>query len=302
MASARRLAWLTSASGALAAAAAMLIALAVLSRLDFTVPAGRDLMAACTQLLPSFGASTAVLLTVAALLAAVLLRGARAAAGLRSAHRRLSRDLPVLAVEQRGTVRFHRIAGDTPQAFCAGLVRPRIYVSDAALTALSERELQAVLAHEEHHRSRRDPLRLAFGAVVAQAFFFLPALNRLHDRYRALAELAADEAAVQRTDAPTLASALLQFSPTGSSVAVGIAPERVDHLLGEPARWNLPLLMLVASLAALGLLLALTAAATQAAGPVNVPMALMGSCGALMLAAGAGVAVSAALAVRRQRA
>lgn len=302
MASARRLAWLSSAFGALAAVTALLTAVTVLSRLDFSVPAGRDVMAACMQLLPSFGPATVAVLAVLALLATVLLRGARAVVGLRCAQRRLSRELVVLAVEQRGGVRFHRIAGDMSQAFCVGMVEPRICVSEGAVASLGERELEAVLAHEEHHRRRRDPLRLAVGGVVAEAFFFLPALRRLHERYRAMAELAADEAAVGRTDASTLASALLRFSPTGPSVAVGIAPERVDHLLGEPPRWDLPVLMLFGSLAVLGLLVAFAAGATQAAGTVNIPMALMGSCGVLMLAAGAGVAVSAGLLVRHRRA
>ncbi len=129
MVSARRLAWLTSAFGALAAAAALLTALTVLSGLDFSVPAGRELMAACMQLLPSFGAATVAVLAVLALLAAVLMRGARAAVGLWSAQRRLSRELPVLAAERLGDVHFHRMAGDTPQAFCVGMARPRIYVS-----------------------------------------------------------------------------------------------------------------------------------------------------------------------------
>jgi len=302
MASARRLAWLTGAFGALAAAVALLTGLTVLSGLDFSVPAGPDLMAACTQVLPSSGAASVAVLAVLALLAAVLLRGARAVVGLRSAQRRLWRELVVRAGEERGGVRFDRIAGDTPEAFCVGMVRPRIYVSDGAMAALDERELQAVLAHEEHHRRRRDPLRLAVGGVAAQAFFFLPALRRLHERYRAMAELAADEAAVRRTDASALASALLRFSPTGPSVAVGIAPERVDHLLGEPPRWDLPLLMLFGSLAALVSLVAFAAAATRAAGTVNVPMVLMGSCGVLMVLAGAGVAVSAVLLLRRGQA
>ena len=302
MASARRLAWLTGAFGALAATTALLTAVTVLSRLDFSIPVGRDLMAACRQLLPSFGPAGLAVLAVLVLLTAVLVRGARAVVGLQSAQRRLSRELGVLAVEQRGGVRYHRIAGTTPQAFCVGMVRPRICVSEDAFAALDERELQAVLAHEEHHRRRRDPLRLAIGGVAAQAFFFLPALRRLHERYRAMAELAADEEAVRSTDPSTLASALLRFSPTGPSVAVGIAPERVDHLLGEPPRWDLPLLVLVGSLAVLGLLVAVAAVAAQAAGTVNVPMALMGSCGVLMLAAGAGVAVSAGLLVGRRRA
>src|SRR3989442_1103252 len=39
-----------------------------------------------------------------------------------------------------------------PQAFCAGLLRPRICVSTAALERLSRVELGAVIVHEAHHQ------------------------------------------------------------------------------------------------------------------------------------------------------
>ena len=63
-------------------------------------------------------------------------------------------------------------------------------------TASRSDELRAVLAHEQHHRALRDPLRLAVGRVLCQALFFLPVLRPLHDRYGDVAEMTADAAAV----------------------------------------------------------------------------------------------------------
>src|SRR4051794_29773313 len=66
----------------------------------------------------------------------------------------------------------------TPQAFCAGYVRQRVYISTGALALLSEPELAAVRAHDRHHAASRDPLRLACARVCSHALFFLPALRR----------------------------------------------------------------------------------------------------------------------------
>ncbi len=50
------------------------------------------------------------------------------------------------------------IEDERPQAFCAGLFNPRVYVSSGAVASLDETALDVVLAHESHHARRRDPL------------------------------------------------------------------------------------------------------------------------------------------------
>jgi Zn-dependent protease with chaperone function len=144
-------------------------------------------------------------------------------------------------VRHDGDVRV--IADDRLMAFCAGLLRPRIHVSTGTVAMLSPAELAAVIAHERHHVRRRDPLRLFLVRTVADALFVLPALPRLAERYAALVELGADDAAVAANDgdAAPLASALLAFDERASSAVVGIDPVRVDHLCGEGAAWHLPL-------------------------------------------------------------
>jgi Zn-dependent protease with chaperone function len=153
------------------------------------------------------------------------------------------------------------ITDPEPRAFCAGLLRPRVYLSTGALSALDDAGLAAVLAHERHHARCRDPLRLAVGRVLARSLFFLPRLGDLLDQQAALAELSADESAVNAAPANRsgLASAMLSFSDAPSSVgSKGIDPARVDFLLGEPTSWRFPALLCLAAGSVLALLIAVS--------------------------------------------
>jgi Zn-dependent protease with chaperone function len=159
------------------------------------------------------------------------------------------------------------IEGRRPQAFCAGLLHPRVYVSTGAIELLDAPALAAVLAHERHHARRRDPLRLACSHVLAQSLFFVPALRRLVQRHHALSEISADEASVLSTggDPSALASAMLSFSHATSEQALAVDPERIDFLLGERSHWGFPVSLCVAAAAALSLFVALAVLAGHAA-------------------------------------
>jgi hypothetical protein len=160
------------------------------------------------------------------------------------------------------------IADPQPRAFCAGLFRPRVYVSTGATAILDEAALNAVLAHERHHARRRDPLRFATGRVLAQALFFLPELADLVERQQALAELSADESAVNVAPAnrSALARAMLSFSDTPASPgSSGIDPARVDYLLGDPPSWRFPVLLCLAAASVLLLLVAVAVLAGRVA-------------------------------------
>jgi beta-lactamase regulating signal transducer with metallopeptidase domain len=159
------------------------------------------------------------------------------------------------------------IEDERPQAFCAGLFRPRVYFSTGAAAMLDAPALAAVLAHERHHARRHDPLRLACGRALTTGLFYLPGLRRLVGRQHALAEISADEAAVTSAggDRSALASALLSFSQAGDERAFGVDPERIDYLIGERPDWRLPIALAVGAAAALALLIAVAALAAQAA-------------------------------------
>lgn len=117
-------------------------------------------------------------------------------------------------------------------AFTAGLLQPRIYISEALAGHLAAEELIAVIAHEGAHVARRDPLRLSVLRTLACVLFWLPALRRLADDASDQAELLADDAAAG--DRPlVLASALLSVARWSSGVTrspAGVGFSRADLL------------------------------------------------------------------------
>ena len=201
--------------------------------------------------LPSANLAAVALLVLATLGIAVMLAVVRGVFVIARALRRLRQRLPIVGpLPNDADVAV--IAHDGVQAFCAGLLRPRIYISVGALRQLGDAELDAVLAHEQMHRARRDPLRIVTARLLGEALFFAPAVRSLARRYATLAEIAADDRALAAVggDASVVASAMLAFD-------TGVAPERADHILGSPGDWALPLAvigMTVAGVAALGLL------------------------------------------------
>jgi Zn-dependent protease with chaperone function len=227
---------------------------------------------------PAANVAAVALFALAALGAAVLIVTVRAGWRQARAHRRLIRELPVAGPLPGHPATVIEVAA--PLAFCAGWLRPRVFVSRGALERLSHDQLRAVLAHEHHHQALRDPLRLAVGRVLSHALFFLPVLRPLHDRYGDAAELAADAAAVKASGPAPLAAALLEFG-AGPDGVVGISPDRVDSLLGRPAPWPLPRAALIGGLITLALLVALvwraSAGATVAA-TLNLPIASSQPC------------------------
>jgi hypothetical protein len=237
-------------AGMLAAAAA--IGAAIGSVHAVSMGAGRLSAAGLFLSYPELNQAGWLVIGLAAVGATAIAIGARATQRQRCAYRGFLDRLEVLGrLEDHPTVNV--IAGSRPEAFCAGYLRPTIYISEGALAALDAPELGAVLAHEQHHRLVRDPLRFALAGILSQALFFVPIMRSLRDRYADLAELSADRAAVRASagrQAP-LASALLVFDAAAPPGASGISPERVDSLLGQPARWRLPGTLMAASLAAL---------------------------------------------------
>jgi Zn-dependent protease with chaperone function len=166
------------------------------------------------------------------------------------------------------------IDDERPHAFCAGFLRPRVYVTSGALAILDEPALSAVLVHERHHARRRDPLRLATSRVLAQSIFFLPALRELGRRQQALAEMSADESAINAApgNRSALARAMLSFTDSAETDdSVGIDPARVDHLLGEPPSWRFPVGMCLAAIALLALVVGVAVlAGREAAGTATL--------------------------------
>jgi hypothetical protein len=255
-----RLALLLAAAGAAASAAPIGAAIASIHRACAMVGGVR--LDGIRFSYPTLNAAAWVLVGLALIGSSAIVIAARALLRQRSAYRRFRGQVEVVGRLGDGAA-VQVIADQQPQAFCAGYLRPTVYISQGALDLLNVAELEAVLAHERHHSRVRDPLRFACGRILSQALFFVPALRTLFRRYADLAELNADGAAVKRGTGgrAALASALLAFEGSG----VGISPERVDSLLGHPVVWRRPWWPLIASFGSLSSLITLTWAASQAA-------------------------------------
>lgn len=107
-------------------------------------------------------------------------------------------------------------------AFTAGLIRPRVFVSTAALDLLTTDEIEAVLLHERAHMQHSDPLRMTLARLIASLLFFLPLADELRCRFETAKELEADRAVLeaQRRVAPL----------AGALVRLGSAPLRTQHV------------------------------------------------------------------------
>jgi Zn-dependent protease with chaperone function len=97
-----------------------------------------------------------------------------------------------------------------PSAFTWGLRRPRVAVSTALVEQLDAPELDAVLAHERYHVTNFDPAKLFATRALPAAFFYLPVMRPLLDRYLTARELAADRRALDHHGVRPLAGALLK--------------------------------------------------------------------------------------------
>jgi Peptidase family M48 len=273
------LALLLAGAGTLASTAPVGAAIAAVHRACGA--AGRLDLAGIRLSYPRLNAAAWILLGLALIGISAIAVAVRAGMRQRAAYRRFLAQLAVVGQLNESDVLV--IDDPRPQAFCAGYLRPRVYISQAALNLLGEAELQAVLAHEHHHLRVRDPLRLACGRILSQALFFVPALRALFGRYGDVAELNADGAAVRARAGgrAALASALLAFDASGA----GISPERVDSLLGQSIGWRRPWWLMSASLVALSSLLSVTWGASQAASAratLNLPFLSSQPCLAML--------------------
>jgi Zn-dependent protease with chaperone function len=263
---ARRISGATLALTLLAALSAGVAVLRVLESWHVGAASSSRTISIAGQRLSYPAANTAAIVVVA--LAALGL--AMSAAALSRFGQELARDRRFRKTLRRRTRReldgAWILEDERPQAFCAGLLRPRVYVSTGALELLDEHALAAVLAHERHHARSRDPLRLACGRAFATGMLSVPPVRRLVQRQQQLAEISADDAArAEGIERAALASAMLSFSDASGTATVGVDPQRIDSLLGEPPQWRFPLLWCVITAGVLVSMIALAVLAGRAA-------------------------------------
>jgi Zn-dependent protease with chaperone function len=157
---------------------------------------------------------------------------------------------------------------DAPVAFCFGQLRPRICISTGLVDTLTNRELKAVLLHEDRHRLHHDPLRGLVAESVAMLLFFLPIAAELRDLFLTSMELDADRHAARLSGRPALAGAILKIishplaakSITAVAGVSGICPTdaRIAQLTGDRSvNVHLSAYSLIASSAVIMLLCAM---------------------------------------------
>ena len=101
-----------------------------------------------------------------------------------------------------------RVSAAAPPLTAAGILRPSVWLSQAAEFVLSEREFETALRHEVMHVRRRDNLRKLILRLVA-----FPGMAELERAWREATEMAADDAAVSSAgEALDLAAALIKLS------------------------------------------------------------------------------------------
>ncbi|MBI4038715.1 M56 family metallopeptidase [Candidatus Daviesbacteria bacterium] len=77
-------------------------------------------------------------------------------------------------------------------SFCIGFLNPKIIITSGLISDLTQKELEAVLLHEQMHLKNRDPLKILIGKTVSSTFFFLPIFRELYRNMEATNELIAD--------------------------------------------------------------------------------------------------------------
>jgi Zn-dependent protease with chaperone function len=290
--------------GALAAGLLATSVAVVLLASDLSLPSAEEISQACSTWLSSGGPGTVLGLLIIGLATGVLLMLVRSLWRQVRAGRAYVRQLPLGEEIWIDGLPCARIEVDEPVALCAGYVRPRVHVSRGLIEELSAAELRAIVAHERHHLRRRDPLRRLLARALADGFFFIPMLRRSSERYVALGELAADQAAVATLNhRGPLAAALLKFSEheLPPSPVAGIDPERVDQLLGDPrvGRWRLPTTVAGWSIVALLSLAGVAVAATVVQPGLGPPLLVAAGC-MLLMVGGPVVLAATAVAVSKR--
>jgi Zn-dependent protease with chaperone function len=169
----------------------------------------------------------------------------------------------VVAAQRTGVDQVVCLDSAAAAAFCAGLLRPRVFVTSAMVASLPDQELDAVLVHEAEHAHRRDPLRRLAGRAAADVLFWLPLVGWWSRRRLEDAELAADRAAIRRVGRTPLARALrataTPVAPAAGAGFDGAGPARITQLLGDPPPRRRPPLA-ACLLSGLGLILAVSLA------------------------------------------
>lgn len=134
------------------------------------------------------------------------------------------------------------IVVDAPEAaaYCVSGRPSAIVVTSAAVAALDERQLGAVLAHERAHLMGHHPIVVAALRSLAAVFPWLPLMTEGAVEVSRLLEMCADDVATRQQGRNALLSGLITLAGAAPSGALGAADvavlARAKRLTAPPAR------------------------------------------------------------------
>jgi len=105
----------------------------------------------------------------------------------------ISRRLRQVATQAGAEKNVSEISSNNPVIFCAGLLRPKIFVTEGFIRRVSDDELKAAILHEKFHARSFDPLKIFMIQHVLKILFFLPGTKLFARQYSIYSEIAADE-------------------------------------------------------------------------------------------------------------
>ncbi len=164
----------------------------------------------------------------------------RELAGAARARRRYRRGLAFVGSLDR---RLGAVVVDhgVPAAWCLpGAGRP-VVVTTAAIRALNQPQLAAVLAHERAHQRGRHHLLVSLTSSLAMAFPYVRAFRTAQEQVGRLVELLADDAAAIASPRLTVAEAMLALSAPAPVAAAALGAggrgtaARIRRLIARPA-------------------------------------------------------------------
>ncbi|MEV0351529.1 M56 family metallopeptidase [Nonomuraea sp. NPDC050680] len=222
------------------------IGAAMLAGLTVVVPASAfgaglaQALNACVMMLrDSYATPQGALVVTAALVASIAITARlmySLGAELMFAWWERHRHLTVLQMVARRDARLGVLVvdHDAALAYCLPGRGGPIVLTTSALAALDDRQLAAVLAHERAHLRGRHHLLTATARGLRRAFPFIALFATAEQEIDRLAELAADDAAVQASDRLTVADALLTLASDQRTPAPALAA--ATHHTGQRVR------------------------------------------------------------------
>ncbi|MFM9596201.1 M56 family metallopeptidase [Streptomyces scabiei] len=158
---------------------------------------------------------------------------------LRRAHlRERAPDLPAGLPQTKGPLLV--LEDEYPDAWLMPGAPPQLVVTTGALGKLSDRQLDAVLAHELGHARARHDWLLHLSTALATGFPRVPLFAHFADQTHRLVELAADDTASRRCGHLTTALALIELNQHRGVLSCSntrrLLGDRVERLLEPPPR------------------------------------------------------------------